>query len=393
MNGSNIDATDAVVKLLEKMSYEARMPLNAIIGFSQILLDEDIDQKHKESVEIIQQSGEHLTALIKDISDFAKLKQGMLSVTKEPVNLEKILATLASSFRQDAISKGVDFKLIQYGELPSKILTDRSLLKRSLKNLVSNALKFTEQGHVYIKVSLCDYHGKSGINFRVIDTGCGMPQSEQANLFDDHTESKEPAYNGCGNTGLGLPITYEIIKLLDGELSVESEVGKGSVFSVLVPLGVDIENQKTFLTYAEETTEESSDEIPETDGPIFFDDKVLVAEDNFTNQVLVRTLLEKFGLTVIMAENGKEAVELAKDDNFDLCFMDIQMPIMNGYDAIRHIRQNDSTIPIIALTAYAVPGDKEKCLEAGCNDYMTKPIDFKILQTMLGKYLKPVNCV
>jgi len=393
MNGSNIDATDAVVKLLEKMSYEARMPLNAIIGFSQILLDEDIDQKHKESVEIIRQSGEHLTALIKDISDFAKLKQGMLSVTKEPVNLEKILATLASSFRQDAMGKGVDFKLIQYGELPSKILTERSLLKRSLKNLVSNALKFTEQGHVYIKVSLCDYYGKSGINFRVEDTGCGMPQSEQANLFDDHTESKEPAYNGCGNTGLGLPITYEIIKLLDGELSVESEVGKGSVFSVLVPLGVDIENQQTFLTYAEQTTEESSDEIPETDGPIFFDDKVLVAEDNFTNQVLIRTLLEKFGLTVIMAENGKEAVELAKDDNFDLCFMDIQMPIMNGYDAIRHIRQNDSKIPIIALTAYAVPGDKEKCLEAGCNDYMTKPIDFKILRTMLGKYLKPVNCV
>ena len=282
--------------------------------------------------------------------------------------------------------KGLDFEVVEGDGLPAQIRTDPTRLRQCLLNLINNAIKFTEQGHVYVHVSLHQIDDEPFIRFDVEDTGIGIPEDKQAAVFESFTQADGSTSRKFGGTGLGLSIAKELAGLLGGELTVASEVGKGSVFSLTIPAGLDVMKQP-FLD-----RRNIAGHLPrEQDGPEQqrFSGHVLVAEDSKTSQKLIKAILARLGLDVTTAENGKEAVDKALTTAFDLIFMDIQMPKMNGYKATKMLRKKGITTPIVALTAYAMKGDDTKCIEAGCDDYMSKPIDRKKLHRVLGKYTSP----
>ena len=259
-------------------------------------------------------------------------------------------------------------------------------MNQCLLNLVNNAVKFTEQGHVYVKVSLETPDSGPTIRFDIEDTGIGITRDKQQAIFESFSQADESTTRKYGGTGLGLSITKQLTELLGGELTLTSEEGKGSVFSLVIPAGVDVTNQPLLdlcQTYGHQ--KEGSEKHP----PALFSGRVLVAEDIEANQILMASLLTKMGLEVTFARDGKQALDKALAGSYDLILMDIQMPVMNGYEATKTIRQQDGKTPIVALTANAMKGDDQKCIEAGCNDYLAKPIDRRELQNKLTQYLPP----
>jgi len=381
-------ANIAKSEFLANMSHEIRTPLNAIIGFSDILADGDMAEEQAEWVETIRASGEHLLELIGDILDFSKIEAGKLDVDITECSLKRLCAKVESLVRSAAIGKGLKFGFTEDGALPGRIRTDPMRLSQCLVNLVNNAVKFTEKGHVYVRVSLHRIDSEPCIRFDVEDTGIGIPPEKQEAIFESFTQADGCTTRRFGGSGLGLAITKRLVKLLGGRVSLTSEEGKGSVFSLIVPVGVDVTKQPSLGEH--ELDEESKTEragAAKPDGEGEFAGRVLVAEDTVTNQKLVKVLLERMGLEVTTAVDGAEAVEKGLAQAFDLIFMDIQMPKMNGYEAAKALRREGLTTPIVALTANAMKGDDKKCIEAGCDDYLSKPIDGKSLLQMIRKHL------
>jgi CheY-like chemotaxis protein len=267
------------------------------------------------------------------------------------------------------------------------IYTDPVRVRQCLINLAGNALKFTETGHVFINVDVERIRDKDFIRFDVEDTGVGIPQEKQAQIFEAFTQADSSTTRKYGGTGLGLTITRQLAGLLGGTLRLKSEVGKGSVFSLRIPAGIDVTQTPTTDPYSAAgqlsdltDTEAAAAKHPRLSG------RILVAEDSAANQALIRAMLSRMGLIVEIAENGQEALEWLEKETFDMVLMDMQMPVMNGYDATRSIRRNGWTLPVVALTAHAMKGDDQKCLEAGCNEYLSKPIDRDKLRSVLMKY-------
>jgi len=375
-------------QFLANMSHEIRTPMNAIIGFADVLAEEKLTDKQKSYVEIVRENGEALLRLIDDILDISKIEAGKLNVETINCSLEKLLANIESVMRPAAAKKDLEFEVLQCEKLPGQILTDPTRLRQCLINLVNNAIKFTEAGHVYVNVSLQEDDNKPYIRFDVEDTGVGIPAERQEVIFESFTQADGTTCRKFGGTGLGLTITKQLADLLGGKLTLTSQIGKGSVFSLIIPANVDVDSELPLDKYeVVNHLNQSTDNCAGTQ----FTGRILVAEDAKDNQRLIKLLLEKLGFEVTIAEDGEQAVAKALAEQFDLIFMDIQMPKLDGFEATKQLRKEAVTVPIVALTAFALKGDEQKCIAAGCDDYMSKPINHDKLSRVLSKYLAVNN--
>lgn len=371
-------------QFLANMSHEIRTPMNAIIGFSDILSEEDLTQEQKKHVGIIRDSGKTLLQVINDILDFSKIEAGKMDIEHIECSLKKLLTNVELMMSPAANKKKLDFK-VNYGpNLPGVIRTDPVRVQQCLINLCNNAIKFTDKGHVHINVSLTEVEEKRMLRFDVEDTGIGIPFEKQKEVFDAFSQADGTHSRKYGGTGLGLSIAKKMIELLGGKISVKSQPSFGSTFSLLLPPGVDINKQPSLEQQTEQRQNGTENEVNEEEQ---FSGKVLVAEDTATNQLLIKLMLEKFGLEVTIAENGRQAVELASQNIFDMIFMDMQMPQMSGYEATEFLRKNGLLTPIIALTASAMKGDENKCIGSGCNAYLCKPVERKVLIETIRRFL------
>ncbi len=377
-------ASKAKSAFLANMSHEIRTPMNAIIGFSDMLAGENLSPRQMGYVDTIKNSGEHLLSLINDILDFSKIEAGKLDVEKVEYPLEKILTSSDSLLRPAALRKGLDFQILHRTQLPARICTDPVRVNQCLTNLVNNAIKFTAKGYVHVIVSLETVNNIPYIRFDVEDSGIGIPADKREVIFQSFTQADISTTRQYGGTGLGLSITKRLAEILGGWLAVESEPGKGSVFSLFIPVGLDVTLQPLL---GEKTMEEYSRCTPLRQETSLYG-QILVAEDNRSNQKLIEAVLHKMGLTVTLVENGQKAIEAVAAQKFDLIFMDMQMPVMGGLEATQAIRAREArrtwaaggqwrSTPIVAMTAHAMQGDRDRCLASGMDDYIAKPIKKK----------------
>ncbi len=373
-------ANAAKSNFLANMSHEIRTPMNSIIGFSELLAEGDLASEHKEFVDIIRSSGQSLLSLINDILDFAKIEAGHLDVESVECSLGDVVESAASLLEPISSNKGLDFRVIFSDDVPQQIQSDPLRLRQCLVNLISNAIKFTDAGHVHLKVSRQCQTDQEFIRFDIEDTGVGIDQEGIEVIFDAFTQADGSTSRKYGGTGLGLSITRRLAELLGGSVSVVSEVGSGSTFTLLTPVFV----QPGKLSQLDQT-----DSIDDPfDEQLRFSGSVLVVEDDPKSQKLVQTLLERKGLAVTLASDGEQAINLASSQSFDLILMDIQMPNINGYEATAAIRRQGLMVPIIAVTANVIKGDDLKCFAAGCSGYLPKPIETNALYRLLNKFLQ-----
>ena len=381
------DANQAKGQFLANMSHEIRTPMNAIMGFCQILNDENLTDEQREYVNIIHEGSKHLLQVINDILDFSKIEAGKMDIELSPCSVARLFGTVESMMRPAALEKDLKFEICSNEKLPANILTDSARLQQCLINLVSNAIKFTAEGHVYVFVSVEERNNEPFIRFDVEDTGIGIPTDKQEKLFKAFSQVDGSHSRKYGGSGLGLSITKQLAGLLGGEVSAKSEEGKGSVFSLVIPAGIDVSEQP--VLEQEDCINKKSKISKSEFEKLNFSGHVLVAEDVKTNQMLITSLLNKLGLEVTISSDGIEAVQKAFSNKYDLIFMDIQMPNLDGYEAVTILRKENVKTPIIAMTAHAMKGDAEKCLDAGCDDYLSKPIDRFGLVEKIKKYLSP----
>jgi signal transduction histidine kinase len=383
-------AEQAKSEFLANMSHEIRTPMNAVIGFSDLLAEEQLTGEQSNYVRLIRDSGHKLLQLLNDILDFSKVEAGKLNTEIIDCSLGQLLNSVELLMRPKTHEKALEFEIVEGQSLPAQIRTDPTRVHQCLINLVDNAVKFTTEGCVRINVSVQNDGDNAYIRFDVGDTGIGIAPEQQAGIFESFTQADGSTTRRFGGTGLGLTITRQLAELLGGELSLTSEPGKGSIFSLLIPAGLDVKSQPSLDRHSIAGYCGQDQETPEE---LEFSGRVLVAEDSPTNQTLIKLLLEKMGFDVALAEDGNQAVSKALSESFDMIFMDIQMPHMNGYEATKLLRDKGITTPIVALTANAMKGDDAKCINAGCDDYMSKPIDRRKLPGLVRKYLSPVTAV
>lgn len=366
-------------QFMANMSHEIRTPLNAIIGFNARLNKTKLDAEQKEYAEAVQSSGENLLAIVNDILDFSKIEAGMVRIEKIRFNLPNLLQSLITMFVGQAKEKQVNLELKISQNVPQFILGDPTRLTQILINLIGNALKFTNQGSVCVVVDLISIHDKNAtIIFKVIDTGIGIPVEKIPEIFERFTQAKSDTSRIFGGTGLGLSIAKKLVELQSGTIQVESTQGKGSKFSFNIPY-IIAEGEDDLLK-----KNNDNDKKIEITGNL----KILVVEDNILNQKLASFMLKDWNIDFDICDNGKLAVEKLKSNNYNLILMDIQMPEMNGYEATEYIRnQLKLTIPIIAMTADALPGEKEKCIGFGMTDYISKPIKAIDLKNLISTYI------
>lgn len=377
-------ATAAKSEFLANMSHEIRTPMNGIIGMLDLALDEALTDKVHDYLNTARSSGDALVAVINDILDISKIESGKIKVEIVDCSLNNLLCDIDSIMRPKIVEKGIEFEIILDCPVPKQIRTNLMRLRQCLVNLIGNATKFTETGHIHVHVSTQSVGTVTEIRFDIEDTGTGIPPDKQAMIFESFSQADSSTNRKFGGTGLGLTITRKLAELIGGSISLTSEPGKGSTFSLIIPAGVDVESQ-SLITELEKgsTSHGKMSEIAD----IKLSGKILVAEDDRVNQKVLLTMLEKAGLQTTIANDGKEAVEKATSESFDVILMDIHMPNMNGYEATTALREKGFTIPILALTASVLKSEVDKCFEVGCDEHLYKPIDRpKLLQT-LSKYL------
>jgi signal transduction histidine kinase/CheY-like chemotaxis protein/CHASE1-domain containing sensor protein/PAS domain-containing protein len=379
-------ANAAKSEFLANMSHEIRTPLNAIIGFSDMFSDQGLTEEQKADIDMIRESGKGLLDIINDILDFSKIEAKQIDIEKTDCSMSGMLRLIDSIMQLKAEQKSIDFKIITGDSIPETIRTDPVRLRQCLLNLVGNAIKFTEKGHVYLRIFLEDAAGLPYIRFDVEDTGIGIPKDAQDLIFEPFKQADGSTTRKFGGTGLGLTITKQLTRLLEGEITVTSEVGKGSVFTLVIPAGLDVTGQPRLgLQNNIHHARHDKDKLDR----LTYTGRCLVAEDSLVNQMVIKRMLMKARLEVTLVSNGRQAVEQVQNKMFDLVFMDMQMPEMNGYEAAAEIRKSGFKTPIVALTAHAIVGDDKKCFEAGCSDYLTKPIIREKLYKVFDRYLSP----
>jgi signal transduction histidine kinase/CheY-like chemotaxis protein/HPt (histidine-containing phosphotransfer) domain-containing protein len=380
-------ANIAKSQFLANMSHEIRTPMNGIIGFSDILASQELTDEQREYVDIIKTSGLGLLALIDDILDVTRIEACRLNVEKVECSLKEVLGYVEPLMKAKASDKGIEFRVIVTDGVPARIHTDPARLRQCLVNLANNAVKFTSKGYVHVDLSLEDHNGESFIRFDVEDTGIGIPSEKQQDIFEPFVQADVSHTRTYGGAGLGLPITKSLAELLGGTLSLASEEGKGCVFSLVIPAGLDAGVAGEPLLEADDATDPTdTDQMDVWQGKL--SGRVLVAEDTKTSQILAKLLLERMGFEVVLAHDGREAVDKATAGEFDLILMDMQMPDMDGYEATENLRKAGINVPIIALTAHAMTGDRQKCIATGCTDYLSKPINTLELLRVLQAHLR-----
>ncbi|WMW23455.1 histidine kinase N-terminal 7TM domain-containing protein [Methanolobus mangrovi] len=383
-------ANRAKSEFLANMSHEIRTPLNGVIGFSDILMQTELTDSQFHYMQTVYTSANTLLDLVNDVLDFSKIEAGKLELDPEITELTELLNQITDIVKYKAHEKELELKLKIVSDIPKHIIVDNLRLRQILINLLSNAIKFTEKGEIELKVetfNIPDDTHEIGIKFSVKDTGIGIAEKNRDKIFDSFSQEDGSINRRYGGTGLGLTISNRLLEMMGSKLELESEVGKGSTFYFTVVLPVK-EEEKTIIT-----------DVPENPCKALTEDKkeakysILIAEDNQTNMelasIIISGLLPK--AEILKAGTGTEVVQIFKEKKPDLIFMDIQMPEMDGYDATREIRklesQNRMLTPIIAITANAFKGEKERCLKAGMDDQITKPIISNMIQHILDKWL------
>jgi signal transduction histidine kinase/DNA-binding NarL/FixJ family response regulator len=381
-------ANCAKTQFLANMSHEFRTPMAAIVGYAEMLIDPWLSADERgRTVQAILRNSRHLVTLINDILDLAKIEAGRMVVEQIPCRLWQTVAGAMSVAEVAAQEKGLDLHLIAQGRLPRTLVTDPTRLRQVLDNLLSNAIKFTDSGkRIELRLRLdMTQPARGSLVIEVEDQGIGIPAEAFARIFQPFTQADPSTTRRYGGTGLGLSICKHLIETLGGALTLRSTPGVGTCFTVTLP--VDRESLNGLID-ATQFMQESHPLRPRIDGVTRkLIGQVLLAEDSPDNRNILRFFLERAGLVVETAENGLLAVEKAKDSGFDLILMDMQMPELDGYAATSILRQKNYTRPIVALTAHAMAGDEEKCFRAGCNGYLTKPVDTELLLRIVARYL------
>ncbi len=377
-------ANQAKGRFLSNMSHEVRTPMNAIIGMSELLLKTGLDSQQQEYLKTLHSSSRILMALINDVLDFSKIEAGKLELDYRRFSLRRVLDETLGLLRLQAQEKGLKFSHHLFSDLPESLKGDPDRLAQIVSNLLGNAIKFTPKGEVCLSVrKRWEGEHQVGLEFEVADTGIGIPADQMESLFQPFFQTDTTFRPQPGGTGLGLAISGQLAEMMGGEITVESQPGKGSRFCLRVSLDT-----------ARPATPDPPDEA--ADAPTARPGQnrcLLVVEDNIPNQKVLEAILRNFGFAVDLADNGAQALEALRAGTYDAVIMDLQMPDMDGLEATRRIRNpetglKDPDIPVIAMTASAMKGDQERCLEAGMNAYLAKPVDTQKLLATLQEQLR-----
>ena len=361
-----IEASQVKSDFLANMSHELRTPLNGILGLCDVMLDGKLNADQRQNIRIIKQSGESLRALLNDILDISKIEAGGIEIETVDFSLADAVQQVVQPLSTLSEKKGVALNVVGLEECPHYLCADQAKIQQILRNLVSNALKFTERGSVTIDLS---HDAKSEVlSIRVIDTGIGIPEEKLGTIFEKFTQADNSTRRRYGGTGLGLCITKQLVELLGGEIGVQSIVGLGTTFNMSLPCTSGVKPQTASASHIDLEADFSSLSL-----------RVLAVDDHPVNLLLLKKMLLKVGIAKPdIAQNGLEALAMCKDNEYDMILMDCQMPEMDGYTATREIRKHEAVSErhtiIIAMTANAMVGDREKCLKAGMDDYLSKPI-------------------
>jgi signal transduction histidine kinase len=377
-------ASEAKSEFLANMSHELRTPMNGVIGMLDIALDREMSPDLAEQLQTAQSCAHSLLSLLNDILDLSKIEAGKMTLEKIPFDLRVLVADCIKAHQPKAAENSVVLRAEVSPDLPGQIVGDPLRIRQIIANLVSNAVKFTEHGSVDVRVGGRFIHaGQFLVQISVQDSGTGIPADKLLAIFDKFTQANGSVSRQFGGTGLGLAITRSLAELHGGEVQVQSELGRGTIFTVTVKC----EAEAAGVTHQEISAAAS---VPSSEGPSGSIARILVVEDNHVNQKVVTAVLRKRGFVIELANDGQEALnKLEVSAAFDLVLMDVQMPVLDGLEATRMIRKEPRWIglPIVAMTAHAMNGDKERCLEAGMNGYISKPVHPSLLLSTVDEFL------
>jgi CheY-like chemotaxis protein len=389
-------ATKAKSEFLANMSHEIRTPMTAILGFTDILLENLKTPFEIEAAQTIKRNGDYLLKLINDILDLSKIEAGRLVVERTTCSPIAIAGDVVAMMNVRAAAKRLSIELQWKGDIPETIRSDPLRFRQILINLIDNAIKFTVAGVVRVvgKMTL-GVGGRPMLQFDVVDSGIGMTAEQVGRLFRPFAQADSSTSRRFGGTGLGLVISKRLAEMLGGDIIVSSAPKKGSVFSLSLDIGTPSTSASSPDAVGDAASTPSEPAAYDSTKKLIC--RVLLAEDGPDNQRLLSHILRKAGVELMLAENGQAAVELVweakrQGRDFDLILMDMQMPILDGYDATRCLRRDGLKTPIVALTAHAMTSDREKCLNVGCNNYLTKPIERDRLLNMVARYARKESC-